>query len=129
VAAHAFRHTPNEEWGYHGFAHLTRNCSAVTAACMLVPRSVFDEIGGFDEGFPVEFNDVDLCLRIVRKGYRIVYAPDAVLYHYESATRRGTRCLADEARAAKIWERVIRQGDPYYPQSLTHSREDWSLDI
>lgn len=129
VAAHAFRHTPNEEWGYHGFAHLTRNCSAVTAACMLVPRSVFDEIGGFDEGFPVEFNDVDLCLRIERKGYRIVYAPDAVLYHYESATRRGTRCLADEARAAKIWERVIRQGDPYYPQSLTHSREDWSLDI
>jgi GT2 family glycosyltransferase len=129
VAGHAFRHTANDGWGYHGFAHLTRNCSAVTAACMLVSRTVFEEVGGFDAGFPVEFNDVDLCLRIRKKGYRVVYAPDAMLYHHESATRRGTRCPADEARAVQVWGDLIRQGDPYYHPCLTRHREDWSLDI
>jgi GT2 family glycosyltransferase len=127
VAGHAFRHIPDQEWGYHGLAHLTRNCSAVTAACMLVSRTLFRQIRGFDPNLPVEYNDVDLCLRIRREGQRIVYAPEAVLYHYESATRKGTRCRADEERIQQIWGESIREGDPYYNVNLTTDREDWSL--
>ncbi|MCW5797482.1 MAG: glycosyltransferase family 2 protein [Nitrospira sp.] len=129
VAGHAFRHMPNHEWGYHGLAHMTRNCSAVTGACMLVPRALFFKIQGFDPALPVEYNDVDLCLRIAREGYRIVYAPDAVLHHYESATRRGTRCRTDEARAQQLWGELIRQGDRYYNVNLTRDQEDWSLKL
>jgi GT2 family glycosyltransferase len=129
VAGHAFRHTLNHEWGYHGLAHLTRNCSAVTAACMLVSRAFFRQIHGFDSTLPVEYNDVDLCLRIAREGHRIVYAPDAVLYHYESATRKGTRCRTDEERVQQIWGELIRKGDPYYNVNLTRDREDWSLRV
>lgn len=127
VAGHAFRHIPNHEWGYHGLAHVTRNCSAVTAACLLVSRTLFRQIQGFDPTLPVEYNDVDLCLRIRRAGQRIVYAPEAVLYHYESATRKGTRCRADEERVWQTWGDVIRAGDPYYHVNLTTDREDWSL--
>ncbi|MEO8168990.1 MAG: glycosyltransferase family 2 protein, partial [bacterium] len=129
VAGHAFRHNLNQEWGYHGLAHLTRNCSAVTAACMLVPRPLFQQVRGFDSTLPVEYNDVDLCLRIRREGHRIVYAPDAVLYHYESATRKGTRCRRDEERVRQIWGELIREGDPYYNVNLTRDREDWGLNV
>lgn len=127
VAGHAFRHIPNQEWGYHGLAHVTRNCSAVTAACMLVSHTLFRQIRGFDANLPVEYNDVDLCLRIRREGQRIVYAPEAVLYHYESATRKGTRCRTDEAHIRKTWGEFIQTGDPYYNVNLTTEREDWSL--
>lgn len=127
VAGHAFRHIPNHKWGYHGLPHVTRNCSAVTAACLLVSRTLFRQIQGFDPTLPVEYNDVDLCLRIRRAGQRIVYAPEAVLYHYESATRKGTRCRADEERVWQTWGDVIRAGDPYYHVNLTTDREDWSL--
>ena len=129
MAAHAFRHTENKDWGYHGLAHLTRNCSAVTAACMLVSRGIFEKVHGFDERLAVEFNDVDLCLRIRQQGYRIVYTPDAVLYHYENATRRSTRSPEDEALFEQKWGEVIKKGDPYYNPHLTRSREDWSLNI
>jgi O-antigen biosynthesis protein len=129
MAAHAFRHTDNKDWGYHGLAHLTRNCSAVTAACMLVSKAVFEKVQGFDERLAVEFNDVDLCLRIQQQGYRIVYTPDAVLYHYENATRRGTRSSEDEALFEQKWGDVIKRGDPYYNPHLTRSREDWSLNV
>jgi O-antigen biosynthesis protein len=129
MAAHAFRHTDNKDWGYHGLAHLTRNCSAVTAACMLVSKGVFEKVHGFDERLAVEFNDVDLCLRIQQQGYRIVYTPDAILYHYENATRRGTRSSEDEVLFEQKWGDVIKRGDPYYNPHLTRSREDWSLNV
>ena len=61
-AGHAFRKLPNNRTAYFGLADLTRNCSAVTAACMIVPRKVFNEVGGFDEELKVVYNDVDLCL-------------------------------------------------------------------
>jgi GT2 family glycosyltransferase len=110
-------------------AEVVRNCSAVTAACMIVPKSLFLEVEGFDERLRVEFNDIDLCLRIGQRGYRIVYTPEAVLYHYENATRKGIRSPEDEAMFASRWGDVIRRGDPYYNPHLTRSREDWSLNI
>lgn len=129
VAGHAFRHTPAKGPSYHGFVDLVRNCSAVTAACMLVPKKVFQEVGGFDERLAVEYNDVDLCLRIREQGYRIVYTPKAVLYHYENATRCGTRNPEDETLFCRKWDALLKEGDPYYHPHLTRKREDWSLDI
>lgn len=129
VAGHAFRHCPTPSSTYHGFADMVRNCSAVTAACMLVPKDVFVKIRGFNEELRVEFNDVDLCLRIHEEGYRIVYTPDALLYHYENATRRGSRSPEDKELFLKTWGDLIRRGDPYYNPNLTLCREDWSLRV
>lgn len=129
IAGHAFRHCPNTKQGYHNFPHLRRNCSAVSAACMMVPRQVFQSVGGFDEQLPVEFNDVDLCLRIRRDGYRIVYTPEAILYHYENATRKGSRAPDDSRLFQRRWATLLEQGDPYYHPNLTLRREDWSLNV
>lgn len=127
VAGHAFKHCARKNSSYFGFSDLIRNCSAVTAACMMVPRRVFEELNGFDERFRVAFNDVDLCLRIRERGYLIVYQPLAELYHHESATRGFLSPPEDEALAWKVWGDLIRQGDPYYNPNLTVSHEDWSL--
>ncbi|MBL8072384.1 MAG: glycosyltransferase [Nitrospira sp.] len=94
---------------------------------MLVPKKVFQEVGGFDERLAVEYNDVDLCLRIREQGYRIVYTPEAVLYHYENATRCGTRNPEDETLFCRKWDALLKEGDPYYHPHLTRKREDWSL--
>jgi GT2 family glycosyltransferase len=88
VAGHLHRFTRAGDAGYFGRAQLAQNFSAVTAACMLVPKPVFEMVGGFDAAnLPIAFNDVDLCLRIVDQGYRIVWTPHATLYHHESASR------------------------------------------
>src|SRR4029078_10725871 len=75
IADHAFRGLHGDAFSYFGFATVVRNVSAVTAACMMVPRRVFDEVRGFDERLEVALNDVDLCLRIRQRGYLIVYTP------------------------------------------------------
>jgi GT2 family glycosyltransferase len=126
-AGHAFRRLPNNGTAYFGLADITRNCSAVTAACMIIPRKVFDEVGGFDEELKVVCNDVDLCLRIREQGYLVVYTPFAVLYHFESATRGRLRPTREEELFCRRWSETIRLGDPYYNPSLTLTSEDWSL--
>ena len=73
--------------GYLHKASLQMNVSAVTAACMMMKKEVFEEVGGFEEELSVAFNDVDLCLRIGKAGYKIVYNPHVELYHYESKSR------------------------------------------
>ena len=89
IAEHAFRHFPADAPGVSRQLQVTRNYSSVTGACLLTRRDVFEEVGGFDEErLPVTFNDVDLCLKMRRAGYLIVYTPFAKLYHHESATRR-----------------------------------------
>jgi GT2 family glycosyltransferase len=99
----------------------------VTAACVLVRRAVFEQVGGFDEKLKVVFNDVDFCLRLRQSGYRIVYTPLAVLFHHECATRRQLHPPEDEALMWRRWGETIKTGDPYYNPHLTLSREDWSL--
>jgi O-antigen biosynthesis protein len=126
-AGHAFRKLPNNRTAYFDLADLTRNCSAVTAACMMVPRKVFNGVGGFDEELKVVYNDVDLCLRIRQQGYLILYTPFAVLYHFESATRGRLRPTKEEELFNRRWGDAIRLRDPYYNPSLTLTREDWSL--
>jgi O-antigen biosynthesis protein len=98
---------------------MTREVSAVTGACLLMPRAVFDDIGGFDEGFPVNYNDVDLCLRAAQKGYRIVLEARAKLEHAESATRAIGIRYAERQRFLDRWSGVLRKGDPYFNPNLT----------
>lgn len=128
-AGHAFRNLPDRHTSYFGMADFVRNCSAVTAACMMVSRKVFDQVGGFDEQLAVVYNDVDLCLKIRELGYRIVYTPYALLRHYESASRGRLRPLAEEDLFSRRWSEHIRSGDPYYNINLTLNQENWSLRI
>ena len=84
---HLFHHQRVGQGNRWTDTELVRNYASVTAACMMVKRSVFEEAGGFDESFPVNYNDVDLCLRLLGRGLRHVYTPFATLYHHESASR------------------------------------------
>jgi GT2 family glycosyltransferase len=128
VAAHAYHQHPGVSPGYGGSAVLARNYSAVTAACMMTRRSVFDEVGRFDEKLPTDFNDVDYCLRLQRAGYRVVYTPWAQLYHHES-TSFGARQhdMGELGEMRKRWAGVIDR-DPYYNPNLTRDFPDYRID-
>ena len=113
-----------------------QNLSAVTAACMLTRRSLFEAVGGFDERFSQCFNDVDYCLRLGDQGYRVLYTPFAELYHRESLSRGAdghpetlSRFEREIALFREKWADWLAKGDPYYNPNLTRSREDFSLDI
>jgi GT2 family glycosyltransferase len=127
VADHAFKGLPGDRIMHFGLPDTVRDVSAVTAACMMVPRRAFDAVGGFDERLQVALNDVDLCLRLRARGYRIVYTPFAVLYHHESSTRGRLHPPQEEELVWSVWGDLIRRGDPYYNPNLTLSRTDWSL--
>ena len=127
VAEHAFRGFPAEDPGVFKQLQVTRNYSCVTGACLLTRRDVFIEVGGFDEErLPMAFNDVDLCLKMRRAGYLIVYTPFAKLYRHESA---GHPRLAEPREAGFMRERwpELLQRDPYYNPNLSRERADFSL--
>ncbi len=126
VAGHALVGFPAESPHYFGFAGVIRNCAAVTAACMLVRRDVFEQVGGFDEEMPVGFNDVDFCMRVRRAGYRVVWTPYAVLYHHESASRGRSVDPRDVEFMKTRWGDALLS-DPYYNPNLTLLAEDYSL--
>ncbi len=133
LAGHSHRMFPRDHPGYYNVLRMTVNQSAVTAACLLMRRSVFDEINGFDESLRVAYNDVDLCMRVTEAGYRIVFVPDAVLYHFESLSRgydltpaQIARDTFEKARMEQRW-RFSTIRDPFYNPNLTLIREDFSL--
>jgi GT2 family glycosyltransferase len=135
-AAHSHRGYPANERGYYGRLQLIGNFSAVTGACMMLRKEVFNEIGGFDETLSVALNDVDLCLKIRDKGYLIVYTPYSELYHFESLTRgyednpeKKARVKEEIARIQNKWGKIFNKADPYYNPNLTLEREDFSLKI
>ena len=111
-----------------------QNYSAVTGACLMMRRSVFEEIGGFDEAFPLAFNDTDLCMRVRRNGYRIVWTPWAELYHHESATRghedtpeKKARFHAEMSRFLVKWGDQLGDGDRYYNPNLSTQDGNFSV--
>ncbi len=118
VAGHLFAGMPADHMGYFGWDRVAREYSAVTAACMLVRREVFEELGGFDETFAVGFNDVDFCIRLGRAGYRVLYTPHAELIHYESVSRGLSGFQHDYEEFLARWTDVLRAGDPYYNPNL-----------
>ncbi len=125
VAWHAHHGLRRGDFGYFGRAAVAQNLSAVTAACLVMPKAVFDEVGGFNEkDLSVAFNDVDLCLRIREAGYRIVWTPHAELYHHESASRgldtdpdKIQRANAEIGYMLRRWSHILDH-DPYYNPNL-----------
>ncbi|PYT05757.1 MAG: hypothetical protein DMF60_10900, partial [Acidobacteria bacterium] len=130
VANHSHRFRDGyEDPGYFGFANRIRNYSAVTAACLMIRRTLFEQMGGLDEErLAVSFNDVDLCLRLRREGYLIVYTPYALLYHKESASRGHTVDPDEDSHMLAKWRKEILS-DPYYSPNLTSKAEDFSIDF
>ncbi|MCM1577244.1 MAG: glycosyltransferase family 2 protein, partial [Ruminococcus sp.] len=132
VAGHAFYEVPKNNAGYMGRLFYSQDMSAVTAACMMIKASVFHEVGGLDEKFVVAYNDVDLCLKIRRRGYLIVWTPYAEAYHYESQSRGSDQTSENIARFKneverfkKKWNKELESGDPYYNPNLTLDRGDF----
>jgi GT2 family glycosyltransferase len=126
--SHAFKHLPANSLHHFAFPQMIRNCSAVTAACMLTRRAAYLEVGGLDErNLAVAFQDVDYCLRLREAGYLIVYTPRAVLIHHESVTKEEKIPNMKEVRyMQKKWRHVIAH-DPYYSPNLSRKVEDYSL--
>lgn len=134
VAAHAHCRLKRGESGYFCRAALTQSMSAVTAACLLVRREIYQQVGGFDEeNLTIAFNDVDFCLKVREAGYRNVWTPWAELYHYESATR-GSDMLPEKyerfqneiAFMRKKWGSLL-ETDPAYNPNLSLRSEDYVI--
>ncbi len=133
VAGHSHKYFNRNHPGYFGRLLIPQNLSAVTAACMLLPRKVFEEVGGLNEDYQVAFNDIDLCMRIREAGYLITWTPHAELYHYESKSRgqedtpeKQMRFMGEALRFQSRWGETLAKGDPYYNPNLTLEREDFS---
>lgn len=134
LAGHYHRGFAGEEPGYMGRLCYAQDMSAVTAACMMIPRRVYEAAGGLDESYSVVFNDVDLCLRIRKSGKLIVWTPFAELTHYESKSRGSDEDTKEKLAFFKTetkrfqtkWNEALSKGDPYYNPNLTRSSEDFS---
>jgi GT2 family glycosyltransferase len=107
----------------------TRNWLAVTAACMMVQRSKFLAVGGFDESFVVAGNDVDLCLRLTAAGHRSLCVPHAIVVHDESRSRGAHIDPGDFVRSERSYGRFRTVGDPFYNPSLTLDATDCSVRV
>jgi len=109
--------------GYFSFAKIIRNCSAVTAACMMMKKEIFEQLGKYDEELANSWQDVDLCIRVINSGKLIVYTPYSVLHHYEGGTRGSRDNSEAELDARKIFREkhkdFIKKGDPYYNPNLS----------
>ena len=139
LGAHGVAGTPHRgvhrtSLGHFGKAKLLQDLSAVTAACLVLRRSTFEAVGGFDEQeFAVAFNDVDLCLRIGEQGLRILWTPHAELYHYESSSRGPEDTPEKKERFAREVEAMKRRhgerlcADPYYNPNMTLDSDDYAL--
>src|SRR6185312_5701379 len=118
VADHSHKHFSGRSYGYFGALKCIRNYSAVTAACMMVRKEVFDAVGGFDEQLQVAFNDVDFCLRVRDQGYRIVWTPYCELIHHESVSRGFAMDWREVELMQRRWGQALLS-DPYYNPNLT----------
>ena len=134
IAGHAFVGLHPDECKAFGRAMLTQDYSAVTAACLLTKKEIFDKVGGFDEEFKVAFNDIDYCLRVRELGKKVVYNSFAALTHYESKSRGAEdtpekkQRFADEIRMfQERWADILRDGDPYYNVNLALDRADFAI--
>jgi GT2 family glycosyltransferase len=134
VANHSHKNFPREFPGYFSRLVSTQNYSAVTAACLIVKRLIYENVGGLDEvNLKVAFNDVDFCIKVREAGYRNLWTPYAELYHHESVSRGAEDTPEKQARAnsevdfiKSKWGSLLTE-DPYYSPRLTKDREDFSI--
>ncbi|WP_274421263.1 glycosyltransferase family 2 protein [Blautia sp. XA-2221] len=134
IAGHMFVDMPANRTGYLHKASILQDMSAVTAACMMMKRAVFEEAGGFTEKLSVAFNDVDLCLKVRKNHKLIVYDPYVQLYHMESKTRGAednkekVRRFQEEIEYMRCqWIDILKKGDPYYNKNLSLTKWNYSL--
>lgn len=136
TAGHTHYRVPVQNLGYMGRLCYTQNVTAVTGACLLVKKSLYQELGGLDEGFAVSLNDVDFCLRLRERGLLNVFTPFAELYHYESVSRglddegeKAERYNRESEKFRAKWKEALEAGDPYYNPNFSLDRSDYSLKI
>lgn len=134
IAGHCFSGLGKNEFGYFGRLICSQDLSAVTAACLMTKKSVFEEVHGLDETFKVAFNDIDYCLKLREKGYLVVYNPYVELYHYESKSRglentkkKAIRFQQEIEAFEKKWNSILENGDPYYNKNLSIFGNGYSL--
>jgi len=136
IAGHIYHGAPRDAVGYMGKLQIAQNMSAVTAACMMVRRQVFEEAGQFDPEFPYSFNDVDLCIKIRKAGYLVVWTPYAEAYHLESRSRgyntsskMKRRLIHETALFEARWNKELAMGDPYYNRNFSLDKVDYKTKI
>lgn len=130
VASHRYKGKAADHPGHGGVLLHPHDVGAVTAACLLVRRGVWDEVGGLSLEFPVAYNDVDFCLKLRQAGYRVIYEPRAMLYHLESQSRgldksseKSQRLEADKTRLLSAWTAAVID-DPFYSPNLSTESTD-----
>jgi ADP-heptose:LPS heptosyltransferase/GT2 family glycosyltransferase len=128
IARHAFRFAAADEPGYFGLALTQRNVIAVTGACMLMRRHIYQALGGFEEAHEIINNDLDFCLRAHRAGKLIVYTPHASLVHHEAASRDSLADVFDLGRFEARWNTLFAAGDPYFSPRLSRHSDDYRPD-
>ncbi|MCM1038890.1 MAG: glycosyltransferase family 2 protein [Ruminococcus sp.] len=136
TAGHTHYRVSCNNLGYMGRLCYAQNVTAVTGACLMVKKEIYDKLGGLDESFAVSLNDVDFCLRIREAGYLNVFTPFAELYHFESISRglddsgeKAQRYNEESERFRKKWRKVLETGDPYYNPNFSLDRSDFALKI
>ncbi|MBQ6363372.1 MAG: glycosyltransferase family 2 protein [Lachnospiraceae bacterium] len=136
TAGHTHYRQRRENLGYMGRLCYAQNVSAVTGACLMVKKALFEEAGGLDESFAVSLNDVDLCLKLREMGYLNVFTPFSELFHYESVSRglddageKAQRYNEESEHFRTKWKEVLEKGDPYYNPNFTLDRSDYSLKV
>ena len=136
TAGHTHYKQSRQNLGYMGRLCYAQDVSAVTGACLMVKKRVFDEVGGLEEGFAVSLNDVDFCLKLREKGLLNVFTPFAELFHYESVSRglddsgeKAERYNQEAAKFREKWKEMLAAGDPYYNPNFSLDRSDFSLKV
>ena len=134
IAGHTFIGSSRYDVGYASRIACVQDYTAVTAACMMTKRSVYEHVGGLTESFKVAFNDIDYCMKVRAIDKLVVYTPYAELYHYESKSRgmedtpeKVERFNSEVARFIDKWNKELQDGDPYYNCNLTLDKADFSL--
>lgn len=137
AAGHPHKLFPESHIGYHGRLHMVSNVSAVTGAMMMMSKTKFDEVGGLDaDKLAVAYNDVDLCLKLIDKGYFNVFTPYAKAIHHESVSRgyedtdeKMQRLLKEQRHFLDRWQSFLEKGDPFYNPNLSLKNERFSLNF
>ena len=133
-AGHTHYKMPREHLGYMGRLCYAQDVTAVTGACLMVKKSIYEEVDGLDESFTISLNDVDLCLKIREKGYLNIFTPFAELYHYESKSRgyedtpeKQKRFLSEINYMKAHWSEILTKGDPYYNENFSLNTCNYTL--
>jgi GT2 family glycosyltransferase len=134
TAGHSHYRVSSNNLGYMGRLCYAQNVMAVTGACLMMKKALFDELGGLDESFAVSLNDVDLCVRAWKAGCVNVFTPFAELYHFESVSRglddageKAKRYDRESEAFREKWKDVLEKGDPYYNPNFSLDRSDFAL--